>query len=207
MRLSLHLPDEQSIMFKQDLTELEEPGRLEFLKETTLTSFFDINSSEEEQLHDPSSRDILYQDLPEYYTWIKTKRKWKRRTKRQRNPTIGRIQGANFRQTERWCLRKLLLRISGPTSFENLRTVHKSEDINFNILTPLLDLDHYDNGIVADDTTNQLDQLPQRIIPSSPSASPSVSDNSIHHLNEPPKVIFILISQNNHINNCKTLTM
>ncbi len=121
-------------------------------------------------MHDHPSKDILYQDFPEHYTWIKTKRKWKRRIKRQKQPTIGRIQGLNFRQTERWCLRKLLLRIRGPTSFENLRTVHKSEDINFNILTPLLDLDDYDSGIVensADDTTNQLNQLPQRITPSS----------------------------------------
>lgn len=125
-RLALHLEDKQSIMF-EDTSEIE-PERLQFLKRTTLTAYFEINGSDQQRTKDPPVQDVLYGNFPTHFTWDTTKRCWKRRSQREQ---VGRIRPANFRDTERWCLRKLLLRVSGATSYEHLRTVPKAEDINF----------------------------------------------------------------------------
>ena len=58
-----------------------------------------------------------------------TTRSWQRR--KRRSPQIGRIYYASYRDTERWCLRKLLLRVSGAASYDDLKKVPKTEDINY----------------------------------------------------------------------------
>ena len=157
-RLALHLEGEQSILH-EDITELQQ-NRVEFLKRTELTAFFEVNSKEIEQKYNPPSRNILYQDFPEYYIWVPKTRAWKRRDKKYQ---IGRIRAANFREGERWCLRKLLLRISGAASYEELKRVPKTEDVN--ILFPEDDWDTQEaefeedeeKAITVEESTNNID--------------------------------------------------
>ena len=125
-RLDLHLPNMQSILHEnwQDM----EPTRVEFLKRTTLTAYFEMNEDESEWVKSPDPREVLYQDFPKHFTWEPKNRKWKRR---ERGFQIGRIRPCNFRATERWAVRKLLLRGSGFASYQDLRTVPREEDVNF----------------------------------------------------------------------------
>ncbi len=51
-----------------------------------------------------------------------------------------------MRDTMRWCLRKILLRVSGAKSYEQLRTVPKSKDINFMIGTISEEEEEKDNN-------------------------------------------------------------
>ena len=72
--LDLHFENMQNVMY-ENIKEVEEK-RLEFLKQTILTSFFEMNASEEEQKHEPASRDVLHFII---YWWVAKERKWKRR--------------------------------------------------------------------------------------------------------------------------------
>ena len=125
-RLDLHLPNMQSIMH-EDHKDMSD-DRLEHLKRTTLTSFFELNASVAEREKLPDPRDVLYQNIPRSFTWNYGERDWQRR---KQGTQIGRIRPCNFRATERWAERKLLLRVSGFTSFDDMKTVPKDEDINF----------------------------------------------------------------------------
>lgn len=126
-RLALHLPNMQSIMH-EDWRSMN-PDQVEHFKRTTLTSFFELNADEaviSRSAIDP--RDVPYQDFPKHFTWNYTDRAF---NIRKRGMQIGRIWTCSFRDTERWYLRKLMLRGTGFTSFEACRTVPKSEDVNF----------------------------------------------------------------------------
>ncbi|UYV69336.1 hypothetical protein LAZ67_6003266 [Cordylochernes scorpioides] len=95
----VHLPGQQSICFNED--NIEEVVQQAGNKATTLTAWFKLN---------------------QHYVFDKRLRKW---TPRQRGAgsTIGRMYSVNIQSdSERFCLRLLLLHISGATSFENLKT-------------------------------------------------------------------------------------
>ena len=74
--------------------------------------------------------------MSEYYTWNRSTKKWIRRKRGvpldgndPRNeiwqgPAIGRIYTVSPRAGECYFLRMLLDEVTGPTSFENLRTVN-----------------------------------------------------------------------------------
>ncbi|UYV81456.1 hypothetical protein LAZ67_20001240 [Cordylochernes scorpioides] len=114
MRLQVYLPGQQSICFNED--NLEEVVQQAGNKDTTLTAWFKLNQVDE------NARNILYGDIPQHYVFDKRLRKW---TPRQRGAgsTIGRMYSVNIQSdSERFCLRLLLLHISGATSFENLKT-------------------------------------------------------------------------------------
>ncbi|UYV71710.1 hypothetical protein LAZ67_9000098 [Cordylochernes scorpioides] len=114
MRLQVHLPGQQSICFNED--NIEEVVQQAGNKDTTLTAWFKLNQVDE------NARNILYGDIPQHYVFDKRLRKW---TPRQRGAgsTIGRMYSVNIQsESERFCLRLLLLHISGATSFENLKT-------------------------------------------------------------------------------------
>jgi len=66
-------------------------------------------------------RDILYIDLPRYYTWDNTRSKWNER-KREAN-TIGRMYGVSPMRQNEYYIRLLLTRQTNYSSFEGLRTV------------------------------------------------------------------------------------
>ncbi len=98
-----------------------------------LTEFFTLN-----QEH-PEANDHLYADILKYYTFDKTNKVYKERSKRtdhrleygegggvQRSTTVGRIPiiGLNVHQKEKFFLRMLLYHVKGPKCWEDLRTVN-----------------------------------------------------------------------------------
>ena len=93
---------------------------------TKLTAFFVLNQEDE------TSNDKLYSDIPKFYVWEATRKKWKKRL-RGGNKVIGRIPsiGLTATQMERYCLRLLLFRRPGPKSYEDLRSVEGTVLPNF----------------------------------------------------------------------------
>lgn len=69
--LSVHLENGQRIYFRADnlQQQLQAPPR------TTLTAFFELCQS------DPFAKTILYPDVPHYYTWNASQKKFQRRKK------------------------------------------------------------------------------------------------------------------------------
>jgi hypothetical protein len=112
IRLQVHLPDEQSVVFQQDdvRAAVVQAGN----KLTTLTAWFRLNEE------DPSANQYLYTQVPEQYTFFRGL--WSLR-KRGAEKVIGRMFSVNVKDSERYFLRTLLLHIRGATSFEHLRTV------------------------------------------------------------------------------------
>lgn len=72
---------------------------------------------------DPYARNFLYKEFPEFFRWIKGKKKWQKRS--QRGPRqVGRIVYAHPADGERYFLRVLLNHRRGATLYEDLRTVN-----------------------------------------------------------------------------------
>ena len=94
----------------------EENSLAEGPRKTKLMAYFETN------MIDPSARNILYPDFPQYYTWIQARKAWQ---KRKKGTKIGRIPmiSLNAHQAELFFLRLLLHNKAGATSFDDLRTV------------------------------------------------------------------------------------
>ena len=108
-RLALHLPNKQSVTYREG--QAEEAVRN--IKDTTLTAWFKENEK------NGDSKDLLYTEMPEHYTWDTKTCSWK---KRQRNRlAIGRVYSANPFEGERFFLRLLLQHVRGAKSFEDMR--------------------------------------------------------------------------------------
>jgi len=112
IKLAVHLPDMQLAYFRQ--TQIEEA--IEKNHETTLTAWFRLKRE------DPEARSLNYIQVPEYYKFDKRKKEWKRRC-RMDGKTLSRMYFVSPKDGERFYLRMLLLKKSGATSFEDLRTV------------------------------------------------------------------------------------
>ncbi|GJX07282.1 hypothetical protein Tco_0195214 [Tanacetum coccineum] len=71
MSLQVHLPNKQFVTFKEDdvLTDILKKERN---KRSMLTAFFELNQT------DTQARNHLYKDIPKFYTWNKSTRKWNR---------------------------------------------------------------------------------------------------------------------------------
>ncbi|XGW25599.1 hypothetical protein V3C99_006756 [Haemonchus contortus] len=124
-RLAAHLPELQDVQFVQGQEQ-------EYLAQaqrtfTTLTAFFELNRlcnemHERGQANDftVDPRNIYYYQIAEHFTFD-PRHGW---TPRSRGGNqIGRMYTVPPRDTERYCLRILLLETKGKTSFEDLRTV------------------------------------------------------------------------------------
>ncbi|XP_071695262.1 uncharacterized protein [Rutidosis leptorrhynchoides] len=112
-RLSFHLPDHQPIVFDEDEpmeSVLEKPsvGASQFIE------WMNRNR------HDNEARQYTYVEFPRYYVWNGNTRKW---TKRTSQKTVGRIHFVHPKSGESYYLRILLNKVSGPTCFEDIRTV------------------------------------------------------------------------------------
>ena len=86
-----------------------------------LTSFFDLCGI------DNFAKTLLYQDIPQYYTWQVGNRIWKRRLQGDRisegifkSSTIGRLYTVHQKNLECFYLRLLLTNVKGPVSFEDI---------------------------------------------------------------------------------------
>lgn len=123
VRLSLHLPGEQTIFFQEG----EEEVAVQRDTVTMLTDYFALNAREE------AARDLLYPDLPQRYVWNSSKKQWQLRVRNLcRNPSGERLSDSVGRlpvitlsphQSELYYLRLLLHHRSGATSFDDLKTL------------------------------------------------------------------------------------
>ena len=126
-RLQIHEEDEQRVAFDPAIHTNGELQAKEALRRTTLTEYFELNAVAKQHLEESrevpflkNPLDLLYIDVPEYFTWHKRDKQW---TSRKRGDTIGRMYFLGPKAGDRFYLRLLLSHVKGATSFEDLRTV------------------------------------------------------------------------------------
>ena len=112
-RMYFHLPNEQSVVFREDNIEhvLDRAGE----KDTMLTAWFKLNRE------DNYAKSLLYCEIPYSYVFNELAREWR---PRQRGSVYTRLHHIHPRNRELFNLRLLLLNVRGPESFEDLRTVN-----------------------------------------------------------------------------------
>jgi hypothetical protein len=143
VRLAVHLPNQQFVVFNSELLGSEAQLALENKRKTTLTQWFAVNRSEsKERLSEevllapngdsnPSSQTILYPDFPEFYSWNNLGKFWKRRKKPKKSNAVGRVYAVPPNQGERFYLRRLLYHIPGAKNFQDLRTINGKLCVSF----------------------------------------------------------------------------
>lgn len=121
--LSVHLENGQRVYF----TEATARSRASLPPATTLTSFFNLCST------DFFAKTLLYSEVPKYYTWNASTKKFIRRKQGKQvegwpnifsSDALGRIYTIHPQNAECFYLRLLLINVPGPTSFQHLRTVN-----------------------------------------------------------------------------------
>lgn len=122
VHLALHLENGQRVYFN----EATAAERAERPPATTLTNFFQTCHD------DPFARTLLYSEMPKYFTWNASSKKWARRKQGDPVPeypgvfatdALGRIYTIHPKNDDCFFMRLLLINVRGPTSFESLRTV------------------------------------------------------------------------------------
>ncbi len=126
IHLAVHLENGQRIYFDpQKKDQLQH--NLENPKDTTLTAFFELNRK------DNFASTLLYSEIPAYFTWVRSARKWKRRLVGKnvdgypgikQDSALGRVYTVHPNNFECYFLRMLLHIIRGPKSFNDLKTVN-----------------------------------------------------------------------------------
>ncbi|XP_062525428.1 uncharacterized protein LOC134198655 [Bombyx mori] len=123
VQLAVHLENGQRVYF----TDANVLQRVDRPPSTTLTSFFEMCQN------DDFARTLLYSEMPRYYTWNQSSKKFERRKRGQPVPgyprvfstdALGRLYAVHPSQDECFYLRLLLVNVRGPTSFQHLRTVN-----------------------------------------------------------------------------------
>ncbi|XP_050335786.1 uncharacterized protein LOC126762783 [Bactrocera neohumeralis] len=125
IHLAVHLENGQRVYFTNDtvLDRAINPPK------TTLTEFFELCNRAD--AFGAFAQTLLYSEVPRYFTWAQ-KRKWiprKQGTPVDAHPglfksnTLGRVYTVNPRQTECFYLRLLLVNVTGPLSFQDIRKV------------------------------------------------------------------------------------
>ncbi|XP_042243436.1 uncharacterized protein LOC121880347 [Homarus americanus] len=124
--LAIHLENGQRVLFREE-NALERAVGL--APPTTLTRFFQLCQD------DDFAKTLKYAELPQYYIWIKSTKKWNRRKRGTlidgvnedgpvwKAPAIGRMYTISPRVGECYFLRRLLNEVRGPTSFQDLKIV------------------------------------------------------------------------------------
>ena len=116
LRLAVHLPFEQTVIFRDGEEEKAYKQASETF--TTLTAWFEVNKN------DSSAHQLRYIDMPQFYTFQKLKgniRFWQKR-KRCGDKVIARMYNVGPSEMERFCLRKLLMHVKGCKKFADIRT-------------------------------------------------------------------------------------
>ena len=112
IRLDVHLPRQQTVVFDPTLDEDTLLAQLETTV-STLMGWFNLNTV------DAFARTLCYHEAPEWFTW--SKGMWHRRCNRKM--AVGRIFGVSPQNIELHSLRRLLSVVKGATSFADLATV------------------------------------------------------------------------------------
>ncbi|XP_051168410.1 uncharacterized protein LOC127286139 [Leptopilina boulardi] len=120
-RLAVHLPNQQSICFKEGLEE----EAVHKFKNTTLTAWLKLNEE------NPEARKYLYTEIPHKYVFVESSKTWKIR-ERITKPIICRMYFVSPKDIERYFFKILLLYVRGAKSFDDVRTY---EGITYNTFT------------------------------------------------------------------------
>ncbi|XP_049308573.1 uncharacterized protein LOC125777509 [Bactrocera dorsalis] len=124
VHLAVHLENGQRVYYTAANAEqrvVEEPPV------TTLTAYFQLCETDE------FSRTLLYSEVPHYFTWNASTKKFQRRKQGTpvdsypgifRTDALGRIYTVSPANVECFYLRLLLVNVNGPQSFQHLRTVN-----------------------------------------------------------------------------------
>jgi hypothetical protein len=115
VRLQLHLPHQQMILFNPNQVSHDQILHRPTIHKTNLTEFFEACRQY------PNARMLTYPNFPTEFVWDKPKKVWKPRKK---GKAIGRVYFAGPAAGERYYLRMLLYIVRGPTSWEDLQTVN-----------------------------------------------------------------------------------
>jgi len=120
-QLAVHLENGQRVYF----TEENIQHRAQVPSDTTLTAFFKLCRD------DDFARTLLYSQLPAFYTWETTGKRWKRRVQGAAVPgfpgvhqtdALARVYTVHPNNRECFFLRILLHHVVGPVSFQHLKT-------------------------------------------------------------------------------------
>lgn len=123
VHLAVHLENGQRVYFN----DVNAARRAQTPPATTLTSFFQTCRV------DPFARTLFYSEMPKYFVWNPSTKKWSRRKQGHPVPgypdvystnALGRIYTIHPKNDDCFFLRLLLINVIGPTSFGALRTVN-----------------------------------------------------------------------------------
>ena len=121
--LSVHLEGGQRIYYNRENIQ----DRARDPPPSKLVAFFELCRE------NAFAKTLLYVNVPEYFTWDSSKKKWCARKQGKpveghpgvkRAETIGRVYTVNPIHFDCFCLRLLLHHVRGPTSFQDLKTVN-----------------------------------------------------------------------------------
>lgn len=116
MSLQLHLSNKKLVRFRENdiITDIVDRERD---KRSMLTAFFELNKV------NAVARRYFYRDIPQYFTWNSSSRRWNRQKK---GAMRGRLVSGNPAEGERFYLHVLLSHVKWPTGWEYLYTVWKT---------------------------------------------------------------------------------
>lgn len=112
-RLPVHLPGEKTVYFSENDAELALQAQ-QRSKLSILEAFFELNKN------DPRARKFKYCEIPIHFTFDSRHSRWSFR--QRKSSVIPRMYTISPKYVEKFHLRVLLLHVTGPTSFEDLRT-------------------------------------------------------------------------------------
>lgn len=127
VHLNVHLENGQRICFTEDTVK----EKIANPSNTTLTAFFELCK------RDNFAKTLLYHEVPTYYTWNTSTKQFCRRKQGsiliqdddgdqndiRYSDAIGRVYAIHPNNTECFFLRMLLHSVTGPTSFEDIKTI------------------------------------------------------------------------------------
>ncbi|XP_019058078.1 PREDICTED: uncharacterized protein LOC104814022 [Tarenaya hassleriana] len=111
-RLSIHLPDQQSLIF-DDSTNLQSVVSRPGTRETMFTEWMNTNNQYEE------ARGLTYVEFPTKYVWNNTGKYW---TQRKQGFNVGRVVNIHPAAGELYYLRMLINIVKGPRNYDEIYT-------------------------------------------------------------------------------------